>query len=220
MQHALSQVPTGLNEQQVQHAVNRELNDVMQDVANRVSQQRRIAGQTPQGHIQTEFVIEELPDESTVVQSNSEATPQRMLPSAGHHNTGPTSAPGQVQYEHAYPKSAHNEIQSTKSQRPAMAGQPSGGPQYATILAGHPQVSNNPLSQAYMPQTSHPSMANHVAARPQGQLEVASAQMQQIAGVASQGQLEAPPSSSTAYPATGRELVYQSRDLDRGTPRR
>jgi hypothetical protein len=77
MQNALSQVPAGLNEEQVQQAVNRELNSVMQDVANRVNQQRRITGerhqgpqtwQTPQHHVQTEFVIEELPDEVSVIQ--------------------------------------------------------------------------------------------------------------------------------------------------------
>jgi hypothetical protein len=45
MQSALSQVPAGLNEAQVQQAVNREFNNVIQDVANRVNQQRRIAGQ-------------------------------------------------------------------------------------------------------------------------------------------------------------------------------
>ena len=37
MQSALSQVPAGLNEEQVQQAVNRELSSVMQDIANRVN---------------------------------------------------------------------------------------------------------------------------------------------------------------------------------------
>jgi hypothetical protein len=50
MQHALSQVPAGLNGAHVQQAVNRELNNVMQDVANRVNQQRRIAGRVIKHH--------------------------------------------------------------------------------------------------------------------------------------------------------------------------
>ena len=45
MQGALSRVPAGLSQQEVQQAVNRELNNVMQDVANRVNQQRRVARQ-------------------------------------------------------------------------------------------------------------------------------------------------------------------------------
>jgi hypothetical protein len=74
MQIALSQVPVGLSGEQVQQAVNQELDNVMQDVAKRVNHQRRIAEQGQQDpqcwqrlqdHVQTEFVIEELPKENT-----------------------------------------------------------------------------------------------------------------------------------------------------------
>lgn len=104
MQDALSLVPTGLNAEQVQQAVNRELNSVMQDAANRVNHHRRIAGQrqqdpqlwqTPQDHVQTEFVIEELPDEVTVIHRRGaaeEAKPQSALPPSGNQDNGSRSA--------------------------------------------------------------------------------------------------------------------------------
>lgn len=68
MQTALSAVPKGLSEAQVQHAVNRELNNVMEDVARRVRHQRGIGSQRQrqqisQGRVQTEFVVEELPED-------------------------------------------------------------------------------------------------------------------------------------------------------------
>jgi hypothetical protein len=78
MQGALSRVPAGLSQDEVQQAVNRELNHVMQDVANRVSQQRRVAGhgqpgprhsEAPQERVQTEFVVEELPDDAVATRS-------------------------------------------------------------------------------------------------------------------------------------------------------
>jgi hypothetical protein len=74
-------------------------------------------------------------------------------------------------------------------------------PQYATALTPPAQQWN----------VSSPQLIE--AAGPYGQLGAASAQVPQIAGVAPQRQLEAPPSSSTAYPTTGQELVYQSRGL-------
>lgn len=240
MQHALSRVPTGLNEQQVQQAVKRELNNVMQDVANRVNQQRRIAGQTSQGHVQTEFVIEELPEEITVIQSDNEATPQRMPLSAGGHYTGPIFAPEPVQHGNAYPTSAYGEVQMMTSQRPAAAGQSLGGSQYAAIEPGPPRQSIVPTSQAHMPTSSNPKIARHIAAiapsplasnvpgnalaplevaKPQERLEAASAQMQQITGAGNQRQLEAPPLTTTAHPTRGQELVRQGRDLERQIPR-
>lgn len=75
MQGALSKVPPGLSEAQVQQAVNRELNNVMEDVANRVKRQKQRHQQmvaerqnerryrSPEGRLQTDFVVEELPDE-------------------------------------------------------------------------------------------------------------------------------------------------------------
>lgn len=63
MQGALSKVPAGLSQQEIQQAVNRELINVLQDVANRVDQQRRVAryaqpdSQSAQDRVQTEFVI-------------------------------------------------------------------------------------------------------------------------------------------------------------------
>jgi hypothetical protein len=135
MQNALNQVPAGLNEAQVQQAVNREFNNVIQDVANRVNQQRRIAGpgnrapqsgQIPQDRVQTEFVIEELPDEGSATQPpnpgyNSSA--QRALPSAGHNNTGSAIAPRAVAQTSS----------SMPLQRPAASMQPSGRSQYPAI---------------------------------------------------------------------------------------
>lgn len=149
MQNALSQVPAGLSLEQVQQAVNRELNSVMQDVANRVNQQKRIAGetqqhprlwQTPQDHVQTEFVVEELPDEVTVTHPHSaakESKPQIAQPPVGNQDTGSRFTPAAGQYGTACPTSAYNEGQST-SQGALVAGQYAGGSQYAAIGAGHP----------------------------------------------------------------------------------
>lgn len=145
MQNALSQVPAGLNEEHVQQAVNRELNSAMQDVANRVNQQRRIAAergqgqdsqawQTPQQHVQTEFVMEELPDEVTVIQSHgtaNEAKPQRALSPAGDQEIGSAFTPGAGQYGSAYPTSAYK-VQSTSHGAP-VAGQSFGGSQYSPM---------------------------------------------------------------------------------------
>jgi hypothetical protein len=300
MQNALSQVPAGFNEEQVQQAVNRELNSVMQGVANRVNQQRRIAAgrrqdpqpwQTPKNSVQTEFVIKGLPDEVTVVHPRgaaNEAEPQRALSPAGNQDIGSRHIPGAGQYGIAYPTSAYSEVAS--SQGAFAVDQSSGGSQYAAIEAGHPQASAEVSQQAHVPVSSRPdsyrntmieapqmapnmpghalalpnmyqptgagndvmpyasspqqygivpgqlqlgaaqsapthewgiSSANPIgAARLQGQLEAAPAQMPQIAGVASQLQLEAPTSSSMGFPTTGQELVHQSRDLERQTPRR
>jgi hypothetical protein len=271
MQNALSQVPAGLNEEQVQQAVNRELNSVMQDIANRVNQQRRIAGQmqqdpqlwqNPQHHVQTEFLIEELPDDITVVQPHGAANEAIALTSAQNNGTGAAYIQGAAMNESGYPMSAYHENQLATSQNPA--GQYFGGSQYAAIEAGQPVTSMADIHRATMIEA--PSMAPNVpetaltppnrfvpaatgpgnalmpaasgtqydlaqvqpqyasntieAARPQGELEAAPVQMPQIAGVAPQLQLEAPTSSSTGYPTTGQELVYQSRDLERQTHRR
>ena len=285
MQTALSQVPAGLNEEQVQQAVNRELNSVMQDVANRVNQQKRIAGQmqqdpqpwqAPQHHVQTEFVIEELPDEITVVQPHGAANEATALTSAPNNGAGATYTQGAAMHGSTYPTSAYNENQPATSQ--TAAGQYSGGSQYAAIEAGQPvspmpythraamieappmahNVPGNALApastfvpaatnfrNALMPaasgtqydlaQVQRQNAATQPAptygwavspstqieaARPQGQLGVAPAQMPQIAGVPPQLQLEAPTSASMGYATTGQELVHQSRDLERQTPRR
>jgi hypothetical protein len=78
MQGALSKVPAGLSQREVQQAVNQELNNVMQDVANRVNQQRRVGGQgqpdprlqqAAQDRVQTEFVVKELPDDAVATRS-------------------------------------------------------------------------------------------------------------------------------------------------------
>lgn len=172
MQNALSQVPAGLNEQQVQQAVNRELNNVMQDVANRVNQQRRIAGQrqqnpdagqTPQGHVQTDFVIEELPDEGPPASPHSagyDTRPQMTLPSAGHHGTASTVAPAAEVNRISHPAPSTNEVPSGPVQRPATSNQPAGRSQYAAIEAGRPQVSNSASSsQAHPAQSSRPQYA-------------------------------------------------------------
>jgi hypothetical protein len=88
MQSALSRVPAGLSQQEVQQAVNRELNNVMQDVANRVNQQRRVRGQgqpdprtrqASRERVQTEFVVEEMPDDAVATRSHR----------AKHHGVGP-----------------------------------------------------------------------------------------------------------------------------------
>jgi hypothetical protein len=302
MQNALSQVPAGLNEEQVQQAVNRELNSVIQDVANRVNQQRRVEWerqldpqlwQTPQQHVQTEFVIEELPEEITVIHPRGaadEAKHQSALSLAGNQNMGSRYTPEAGQHEVGYPTSAHNEVQPTSQTAPAPI-QYSGGSQHAAIEASHPQVPAEVPQQAHMPASSIPNSYNHAAieapqmaphnpgttltatnslvpaatgpgsalvpatsstqydlaqfqpqyaaaqpaqtyewatssanpigaARPQGQLKAAPAQMPQIAGVTSQLQLEAPGSSATGYPTTGQELVHQSRDLERQPARK
>jgi len=301
MQNALSLVHAGLNAEQVQQAVNRELNSVMQDVANRVNQQRRIAGQrqqdpqlwqTPQDHVQTEFVIEELPDEVTVIHQRGaaeEAKPQSALPPAGNQDTGSRSAPGVGHYGTAYPTSAYYKVPST-SPGALVAGQCAGGSHYTAIEAGHPQASLEVSQQAHVPVSSIPDSHRHAAieappmapnvpgnalapantflptgagnaamsyvfspqqygatpgqlqlatapsapahewgvsssnpvgsVRPRGQLQAGPAQIQQIAGVAPQLQLEAPSSPSAGYSTTGQELVHQSRELERQTRRR
>lgn len=107
MQSALSQVPAGLNEQQVQQAVNRELNNVMQSVADRVNQQRRLAGQMPQdippaqrpqSHVHTELVIEELPDDDDDVEvhraAGHDSTSHVTLPVTQLQGTVPYLPPG------------------------------------------------------------------------------------------------------------------------------
>jgi hypothetical protein len=100
MQGALSKVPAGLLQQEVQQAVNRELNNVMQDVASRVNQQRRVAGhgqtdsQSAQDRVQTEFVIEELPDDAVATRSHrarhQSSKTQKQLPPA--ETSGHTAA--------------------------------------------------------------------------------------------------------------------------------
>jgi hypothetical protein len=176
MQTALSQVPAGLNEEQVQQAVNRELNSVMQDVASRVNQQGRISGQmqqspqpweTPQGRVQTEFVIEEIPDEDTVSGPQgvtNAATPQMALPSAGQQSIGLISAPGAVQHGSAYTASAYNGVQAMTSQRPAVPISSSGNLQYAAIEAGPRRGSDQALLQAYAPVSSVTDNPRHNAA--------------------------------------------------------
>ena len=96
MQSALSRVPAGLSQQEIQQAVNRELNTVMQDVANRVNQQRRVGEQgrpdprtrqASQERVQTEFVVEELPDDAVATRSHRAkhhgVRPQKQLSPAG-----------------------------------------------------------------------------------------------------------------------------------------
>jgi hypothetical protein len=103
MQGALSKVPGGLSQQEVQQAVNRELNNVMRDVANRVNQQRRLGGQgqsnpqsslASQHQVQTEFVVEELPDNAVATRSHHArhhgSRTQRQLPPA--ETSGHTAA--------------------------------------------------------------------------------------------------------------------------------
>ena len=176
MQSALSQVPAGLNEQQVQQAVNRELNNVMQDVANRVNQQRLVGGQmqqeaqpwqTPLGHVQTEFVVEELPDEDTVIQPqgvSNVATQQMALPSTGQQSTSLTSPPGAVQHWATHPASAYDGSQAMSSQNSAVPNSSSGNSQYAAIEAGPPRGSDQASLQAYTPVSSIRNNTRHSAA--------------------------------------------------------
>jgi hypothetical protein len=105
MQGALSKVPAGLSQQEVQQAVNRELNNVMQDVENRVNQQRRVGRQGPpdprtrqasQDRVQTEFIVEELSDDAVATRSHRarhhDSRMQNQLPSA--EMNGRTAAAG------------------------------------------------------------------------------------------------------------------------------
>ena len=90
MQGALSKLPAGLSQQEVQQAVSRELNNVMQDVADRVHQQRRDGGQgqlgsqSVQNRVQTELVVEELPDDAVATRSGRArqhgGTQRQLLP--------------------------------------------------------------------------------------------------------------------------------------------
>jgi hypothetical protein len=92
MQGALSKVPAGLSQHEVQQAVNRELNNVMQDVANRINQQRRVGGQgqsdprASQDRVQTDFIVEELPDDAVATRSHRAkihgSRTQKQLPPA------------------------------------------------------------------------------------------------------------------------------------------
>jgi hypothetical protein len=103
MQGALSKVPAGLSQQEVQQAVNRELNNVMQDVASRVNQQRRVtrhgqpdpqSWQASQDRVQTDFVVEELPDDAVATRSrrakHQSIRTQKQLPPAA--TSGHTAA--------------------------------------------------------------------------------------------------------------------------------
>lgn len=151
MQSALSQVPAGLNEQQVQQAVNRELNNVMQGVADRVNRQRYLAGQSPQDtpsqqvQTQTEFVIEELPDDDDVV----------VHQTAGHEQTsrgGATATQLQgtgsavTSTGRGLPQtSGANEVQQWVSQRSADSQQ---NPQRQQLAAGNDVFSQAQASAA------------------------------------------------------------------------
>ena len=73
---ALSKVPVGLSQHEVQQAVSKELNAVMWDVANRVDQQMRVGGQGQPGTqswfpsqdcVRTEFVVESLPNDAIAI---------------------------------------------------------------------------------------------------------------------------------------------------------
>jgi hypothetical protein len=316
MQNALSQAPAGLNEAQVQQAVNRELNNVMQDVANRVNQQRRIAGQghqapqpgqVPQSRVQTEFMIEELPDKGPAKQprnAGNNSSTQRALPSTGYHNTGSTMAPTAGSDVGPVTATVANEVRQAPLQRPGATMQPPNRPQYAaiepvqlrtpqpraiqaspvasvapvgalalldrsvpatTVCPGSsnaltlPATSTQQRNVAYVhlqlataqPTPTHgwsmppsdPAQQPTAPSVPQRQLEAASrstqdlgiakaqharssnqgaaqiaAQPRQIEAASSQRQLEASPLSSPGYPATGQELVHQSRDISRQAP--
>jgi hypothetical protein len=300
MQNALSQAPAGLNEAQVQQAVNREFNNVIQDVANRANQQRRMAGQgnrapqsgqVPQDRVQTDFVIEELPDEGSATQPPnpvSNSSTQRALPSTGHYNSGSTMAPTARVNVNTAPTTSANEVRSIPQQRPGATTQSPNRPQYAAIKASpvapvasvgavslvdrsvpattarpgssnaltRPATSTQQRNVTYVqPQvaTAHPTPTHGwsippsglapqpmALSMPQRQLEATAssapnldiaraqnsnsmprgaaqmaAQPRQIEAASSQRQLEAPPSSSAGYSATGQELVHQSRDVAR-----
>ena len=103
MQGALSRLPAGLSQQEVQQAVSRELNSVMRDVADRVNQQRRDGGQgqlgsqSVQNRVQTEFVVEELPDDAVATRAHRARqhgrTQRRLLPAEmGGRPAGATSS--------------------------------------------------------------------------------------------------------------------------------
>ena len=156
--------------------------------------------------MQTEFVIEEMPDEVTVTQpygAADEATPQTALPPAGNQDVGWTSTTGARRYGTAHPTSAYNEVQSMVSQRPAAAGQYADGLQYATIGAGQagasaggykhtmievpsmaPNMSGNALvpTNSFLPAATAPGNAL-VPATSGTQYEVAQVQPQFAAGL-------------------------------------
>jgi hypothetical protein len=135
MQGALSKVPASLSQQEVQQAVNRELNNAMQDVASRVNQQRRVAGhgqpyaQSAQDRVQTEFVIEELPDDTVATRSrrakHQSSRTQKQLPPAetsGHTvATSPSTTAQRVLSSALTQRALESNYSSATSRIPAIS---------------------------------------------------------------------------------------------------
>jgi hypothetical protein len=88
-------------------------------------------------------------------------------------------------------------------------------------LASQPIAPFMPQRQLGATPSSAPNLdiarAQNTNSMPRGAAQMA-AQPRQIEAASSQRQLEAPPSSSAAYSATGQELVHQSRDIARQAP--
>jgi hypothetical protein len=181
MQNALSRVPARLNEDQVQQAVTRELNSVMQDVAKRVNQQRRIAaqrqqeplpGQGSQARVQTDFVAENLPYEPSVAQprnAGSGSRSQGTLPPAGHQGMASPAAPTAVPHKQSALASRTIEARPTPTQRSAALVEPPSRPLKAAIEGVLPQAVSSKTLVAYnrpAPATQAPESGTRRSAAP------------------------------------------------------
>jgi hypothetical protein len=151
--------------------------------------------------------IEALPM-SPMVPGNALAPINRSGPSTSR-NAGMPYVSGQQQYD----------IAQVQSQ---LAAQAAPTPEWGV---SHPRPMDAARPQRQPEAASDSSLGLEIAVPRSGHsihgtTMQAATQAQQIAGLVPQRQLEAPPSSSTGYPMTGQELVYQSRDLERQPPRR
>lgn len=164
MQNALSSVPKGLSEAQVQQAVNRELNNVMQDVTRRAQekqqQQRRIEGQmqnnaqpprNSSNQVRTDFRIEELPD-----RPGSERK-QRAI--------GPAPAPGSKPVVQP-PPTKQKALPAAPPPETSMPSRSNGKPHRAALEAPPPpNAPNAPMrsQRPAIPSNPAPNRGQHAA---------------------------------------------------------
>lgn len=165
MQTALSAVPQGLSEAQVQNAVKRELNNVMEDVARRVRHQRGVENQrqrqqVSQGRVQTEFVVEELPENpmgpSTSGYGCRESEQRKNVAGAASRGTSDVASRRAMSALPAIPTNPG--VSSARPKQPIMTGTHKSSPDAYQLVAleGLPRRLNEPAGQISRLETMQP----------------------------------------------------------------
>lgn len=249
MQGALSKVPPGLSEAQVQQAVSRELNNVMQDVANRMQRQQRkhqqmlAEGQqnqqlhdwqTSQAMVETDFVVEELPDDVVVPRSDhgrnqrtrkkQAALPPAPLPNRSSASVTAVKAPTRSRYaaleaasrvvepgtQDPTPNKTYAAIEGSQESTTALGG--------ALVHSGVPNTTNDALvrSRGGSEIEQRPNSAGHAQTNQADARGVS--ESKHIEAPKPQKQLEAKPSSQPIA-TTGQELVRQGKGLAKKSAR-